>query len=119
MDKYEIFKCLFQFMSYQKVKMLRTPTLFISGSADALVPPKMMYDLHNRCSSIRKQLLQIPGGTHNETWQLQGYYHAIALFLQNCRNTNNVKFNNSNFSQFNNEQFHDTNSIVWNSIQTV
>lgn len=38
-----------------------------------------------RCNSIRKQLYQIPAGTHNETWQLPGYYHAIAIFLQNCR----------------------------------
>nr|CAI5850812.1 unnamed protein product [Callosobruchus analis] len=73
------------FLSHQKVKQLRIPTLFISGLADILVPPRMMLELHNRCVSIRKQILQIPTGTHNETWQIQGYYHSIAVFLQNCR----------------------------------
>lgn len=74
-----------KFLSYHKVKQLRTPALFISGLSDTLVPPKMMQTLYERCNSIRKQLFQLPAGTHNETWQLPGYYHAIALFLQNCR----------------------------------
>lgn len=45
----------------------------------------MMSELYSRCGSIRKQLLQIPAGTHNETWSVQGYYHSVAVFLQNCR----------------------------------
>lgn len=53
--------------------------------ADTLVPPRMMTELHERCGSERKQLLQLPSGTHNETWTLQGYYHSLAVFLQNCR----------------------------------
>lgn len=53
--------------------------------ADTLVPPRMMNDLYSRCGSERKQLLQLPLGTHNETWTLQGYYHSLAVFLQNCR----------------------------------
>lgn len=53
--------------------------------ADTLVPPRMMSELYTRCGSIRKQLLQIPSGTHNETWSVQGYYHSLAVFLQNCR----------------------------------
>lgn len=64
---------------------LRVPTLFISGLSDTLVPPRMMVDLHNRCMSARKQLLQFQAGTHNETWTVHGYYRALALFLQNCR----------------------------------
>lgn len=76
---------LFQFVSYQKMKHLRIPALFISGSADTLVPPRMMSELYTNCRSLRKQLLQIPDGTHNETWTTQGYYHSFAVFLQNCR----------------------------------
>lgn len=75
----------FQFDSLYKVPFLRVPTLFISGLADTLVPPQMMTELYSRCGSIRKQLLQIPAGTHNETWSLQGYYHSLAVFLQSCR----------------------------------
>ncbi|XP_066260372.1 protein ABHD13 isoform X1 [Euwallacea similis] len=74
-----------KYLSKQKVKQLRTPTLFISGLSDMLVPPKMMQELYERSGSIRKQLFQLPAGTHNETWQLPGYYHTIALFLQNYR----------------------------------
>lgn len=61
------------------------PTLFISGLADTLVPPRMMVDLHNRCGSIRKQLLELQMGTHNETWTVKGYYHGLAIFLQSTR----------------------------------
>ncbi|CAG9840440.1 unnamed protein product [Diabrotica balteata] len=92
-----------KFLSYQKVKSLRLPTLFISGMADSLVPPRMMQELHNRCNSIRKQLLQVPAGTHNETWQLQGYYRSMAVFLQSCRLDNishspnfDIKVSNAN-----------------------
>lgn len=64
---------------------MHTPTLFISGLSDTLVPPRMMSELHSRCSSTRKQLLQLTAGTHNETWTVQGYYHAINVFLTNCK----------------------------------
>lgn len=74
-----------KFLSIYKVSMLRTPTLFISGLSDTLVPPRMMSELHSRCGSACKQLLTMPSGSHNETWTLQGYYHSIAVFLQNCR----------------------------------
>ncbi|KAK4877423.1 hypothetical protein RN001_009929 [Aquatica leii] len=74
-----------KFLSLFKVMQLRVPTLFISGLSDTLVPPRMMVDLHSRCGSARKQLLQLQTGTHNETWTVKGYYHALAVFLQNCR----------------------------------
>lgn len=76
---------MLQFDSIYKIPFLRVPTLFISGLADTLIPPRMMSELYNRCGSERKQLLQMPAGTHNETWTLQGYYHSLAVFLQNCR----------------------------------
>ncbi|XP_022904705.1 protein ABHD13 [Onthophagus taurus] len=74
-----------KFISIYKAMHLRIPTLFISGLADTLVPPRMMSDLHTRCGSTSKQLLQLISGTHNETWTLPGYYHSLAVFLQNCR----------------------------------
>lgn len=45
----------------------------------------MMSDLHTRCGSAKKQLLRLHTGTHNETWTVKGYYHALAIFLQNNR----------------------------------
>ncbi|KAJ8970444.1 hypothetical protein NQ314_001239 [Rhamnusium bicolor] len=102
------------FLSYHKVKQIRIPALFISGMADTLVPPRMMFELHNRCGSIRKQLLQVPSGTHNETWQIQGYYHSLAVFLQSCRLKNlrqeyDIKTDNVKIQ---------SNSL-WNNVQTI
>ncbi|CAH2012077.1 unnamed protein product [Acanthoscelides obtectus] len=100
-----------KFLSYQKVKQLRIPTLFISGLADILVPPRMMLELYNRCGSIRKQILHIPAGTHNETWQIQGYYHSIAVFLQNCR----LK----SFAESDKRCEADTLKSMWTNVQDV
>lgn len=36
------------------------------------VPPRMMSQLHAKCGSLRKELLQIAGGTHNDTWAVNG-----------------------------------------------
>lgn len=74
-----------KFLSVHKVQHLRVPTLFVSGLADTLVPPRMMSELYSLCGSERKQLLQLPAGTHNETWTISGYYHSIAVFLHNCK----------------------------------
>ncbi|KAJ8922354.1 hypothetical protein NQ315_004297 [Exocentrus adspersus] len=103
-----------KFLSYHKVKRIRTPTLFISGMADTLVPPRMMSELHNRCSSIRKQLLQVPNGTHNETWQVQGYYHSLAVFFQSCRLKNIQKYD----IKTDNEKMQDAGSM-WNNVHTI
>lgn len=81
------------------MKLSRVPTLFISGLADTLVPPRMMNELHSSCNSYVKQLLQFPSGTHNETWTLQGYYHSLAMFLQNCR-IKNPKSNKDVFMNY-------------------
>lgn len=76
-----------RFFSIHKIQFLSAPSLFISGLADALVPPRMMAQLHNRCGSINKELLRIPGGSHNDTWAVSGYYNGIAKFLEQCRLT--------------------------------
>jgi fermentation-respiration switch protein FrsA (DUF1100 family) len=99
-----------KFVSYQKMKHLRVPTLFISGMADTLVPPRMMSELYNSCRSIRKQLLQIPDGTHNETWTAQGYYHSVAVFLHNCRIHTEEKDDFSNKIDI---------SVSWNNVQNI
>ncbi|XP_023014030.2 abhydrolase domain containing 13-like protein Bem46 [Leptinotarsa decemlineata] len=104
-----------KFVSYQKVKELRVPTLFISGLADTLVPPQMMKELHMSCSSSRKNLLQIPAGTHNETWQIQGYYRSLAVFLQSCRLENNIK---KDFDIKVENEKTQSNSL-WNNVQTI
>lgn len=84
---------------------------------DNLVPPRMMTELYNRCGSIRKQIIQVPGGTHNETWQIQGYYHSLAVFFQNCR----LKENRNKFDIkcSNNDNIHRNGDSLWNNVQTI
>ncbi|XP_049786543.1 protein ABHD13 [Schistocerca cancellata] len=74
-----------KFVSTNKIGCVPIPTLFLSGLADRLVPPQMMTDLHQRCGSHHKQLIQFANGSHNETWTNSGYYHAIATFLRDVR----------------------------------
>jgi fermentation-respiration switch protein FrsA (DUF1100 family) len=73
-----------KFLSLCKMGSLMVPTVFVSGLADTLVPPRMMVELHQRCGSRHKQLVQFASGTHNETWTSPGYYHSLATFLQDA-----------------------------------
>ncbi|XP_037051518.1 protein ABHD13 [Bradysia coprophila] len=73
------------YLSIHKIQYFAAPCLFVSGMADTLVPPKMMAQLHARCGSTRKQLLQVNGGNHNDTWATAGYYHGLAQFLVECK----------------------------------
>lgn len=61
-----------KFMSLSKVHFMGAPCLFVSGLADALVPPRMMVQLQSRCGSLHKPMMQISGGTHNDTWTVAG-----------------------------------------------
>uniref|UniRef100_A0A182Q4R6 Serine aminopeptidase S33 domain-containing protein n=1 Tax=Anopheles farauti TaxID=69004 RepID=A0A182Q4R6_9DIPT len=76
-----------QYLSVDKIQFVSAPILFVSGLADTLVPPRMMTALHTRCGSTRKQMLQIVGGSHNDTWAVNGYYQGVAQFLKECRET--------------------------------
>lgn len=74
-----------KFLSKLKIAQVKVPTLFISGLSDTLVPPRMMKELHQLCSSSHKKLLEFPTGTHNETWNCQGYYHGLDTFIRDAR----------------------------------
>jgi len=65
-----------------KCKRVATPTLFLSGTGDQLVPPKMMTELFNTCGSDTKLLAKFPGGSHNETWNCRHYLNTIQYFLE-------------------------------------
>lgn len=56
-----------------KIRKCSVPFLFISGLADNLVPPNMMRTLYTECGSQRKGILVFPGGSHNDTWIVDGY----------------------------------------------
>ena len=70
-----------QFLSRLKVPRLTVPVMFLSGTADQLIPPNMATELYNATSSETKQLARFPGGSHNETWMCSHYYQTIEYFL--------------------------------------
>ncbi|XP_063690128.1 protein ABHD13-like [Bolinopsis microptera] len=70
-----------KFLSVEEIKRVSSPTLFISGMADTLVPPKMTRDLYTLCGSTMKRIECFESGTHNGTWQCYGYYEALNRFL--------------------------------------
>lgn len=74
-----------KYLSILKVRAVTVPTLFISGLADTLVPPRMMQDLFKNCRSTCKRILPVVGGTHNETWCQPNYYQNICNFLTELR----------------------------------
>jgi len=74
-----------KFPSRSLVPKIALPSLFISGLQDNLVPPRMMLSLYEGSGSRLKHLALFPSGTHNETWQLPGYYQTINQFLSEVR----------------------------------
>ena len=71
-----------RFSSRSKACRVSTPTLFLSGSADALIPSRMMTELFEACGAETKRLARFPGGTHNETWMVNGYYEVVDYFFK-------------------------------------
>ncbi|XP_796285.2 protein ABHD13 [Strongylocentrotus purpuratus] len=70
-----------KFLSNRKVSSIHAPTLFLAGTADELVPPKMMKDLFMRCRAPKKSMYCFTGGSHNETWHCENYFQTIRDFL--------------------------------------
>ena len=77
-------KCFYknQFFSRLKVPRLTMPVLYLSGTADQLIPSSMMTELFLSTSSEVKRLARFPGGSHNETWACNFYYPTIEYFLE-------------------------------------
>ncbi|KAG7331257.1 hypothetical protein KOW79_005226 [Hemibagrus wyckioides] len=64
------------------VTLCRMPSLFISGLSDQLIPPVMMKQLYELSPARTKRLGIFPEGTHNDTWQCQGYFAALEQFIK-------------------------------------
>lgn len=71
-----------QFLSYRQVTQCRMPSLFVSGLSDQLIPPIMMKQLYELSPARTKRLAIFPEGTHNDTWQCQGYFAALEQFMK-------------------------------------
>ncbi|XP_013106411.1 protein ABHD13 [Stomoxys calcitrans] len=75
-----------KFDSISKISKCSVPFLFVSGLSDNLVPPRMMRALYTACGSERKRILEFVGGSHNDTWIVDGYYQGLKTFLNECQN---------------------------------
>ncbi|KAA0716029.1 Protein ABHD13 [Triplophysa tibetana] len=71
-----------KFQSHRHVTLSRMPSLFISGLSDQLIPPVMMKQLYELSPSRTKRLAIFAEGTHNDTWQCQGYFTALEQFMK-------------------------------------
>jgi pimeloyl-ACP methyl ester carboxylesterase len=63
---------------------IQQPVLLISGDADTLVPPEHMHELKARLTaSADPQMMRVPGGTHNDTWEVAGmaWYDRLRDFV--------------------------------------
>ncbi|MEM7761065.1 MAG: alpha/beta fold hydrolase, partial [Cyanobacteria bacterium P01_A01_bin.40] len=72
-----------KFDSLSKIKSLRIPVLFLHGSADSVVSPKMSQQLYN-IAAEPKQLFIISGADHVRIYQPgeQSYLKAIQRFIE-------------------------------------
>ena len=70
--------------SLERIKSITTPTLFISGTSDKIVPPTMMDELFEASASSCKRLLVQTGGTHDYTWRTGGYFKKFKQFLDDA-----------------------------------
>ncbi|KAI8776821.1 alpha/beta hydrolase domain-containing protein 13 [Biomphalaria glabrata] len=85
-----------KFPSLQRIELVSTPALFLSGTMDELVPPKMMKELYNKCNSNFKRLELFANGTHNDTWMCPGYYEAWMRFIPEALRHQPVMSSNQN-----------------------
>jgi len=61
------------------VKKIETPTLFIHGGSDEIVPIAMGRRLFAESISLRKEFFEVPGATHNSVWARGGKAVATRL----------------------------------------
>ena len=86
--------------SIQRIPNVRIPMLFVVGSNDEIVPASHTGRLHNAAVLAPfKQIHQVAGGTHNDTWLRGGkdYIYAIKDFIEKAQENSRGK--GTSFSQ--------------------
>lgn len=79
-----------KYPSADRIKKISLPTLFLSGQADEIIPPKMMTHLHQVSGSSLKRIHRFEQGSHNETWMCSGYYEIFLQFLRDVIHARSV-----------------------------
>lgn len=73
-----------QFDSLKKIRKARVPTLFLSGLADQLIPPRMMTSLYKvHLKNVIEILLSHPHLMHFEILKLSPMYSQISASIFN------------------------------------
>lgn len=77
-----------QYDNLKKIPLVHTPILIIHGSDDEIVPFRLGQKLFEAAKEP-KTFVEIPGGTHNEAFLLEGkkFWNAIFDFLENKNST--------------------------------
>lgn len=71
-----------RWQSKKRIGNLKLPILFLSGQRDAYIPPPMMRTMYDLATSADyKEFVEFEQGTHNRTWTLDGFYEAVAKFM--------------------------------------
>lgn len=74
--------------SIQRIGKIQLPIMFISGTSDALVPPKMVKLLQQKAtSSVFTTFHEVEGGQHNDSWYVGGqeYVFSIRNFMDHAK----------------------------------
>lgn len=74
--------------SIKRIPQVRVPILLIVGTGDEIIPTNHSWKLYEAATQAPfKELHLVPGGMHNDTWQLSGkdYLHAVRMFLIKTR----------------------------------
>lgn len=72
-----------RWVSKRRIRRIRTPILFLSGLRDSYIPPQMMRQMHELADSSRmREFVEFENGTHNRTWTMDGFYVAVASFME-------------------------------------
>jgi len=76
-----------EWLSKEKISLVRKPILFISGGRDELIPPEQMRDLYRLCKRFPgTEFKLVPEGGHNDTPMHGGieYYRCVDGFIHDC-----------------------------------
>jgi fermentation-respiration switch protein FrsA (DUF1100 family) len=74
--------------SIERIPKVRIPMLFVVGTNDEIVPASHTGRLHNAAVLAPfKQIHQVQGGTHNDTWLRGGkdYIYALKDFIEKAQ----------------------------------
>ncbi len=74
--------------SIERIGSIQLPIMFISGTADQLVPPKMLRLLQgNARASVFTTFHEVEGGQHNDSWYVGGndYVFSIRNFMDHAK----------------------------------